>query len=558
MRYFRPPHLLFISLILVWGFLHFYPSLNLGYLSDDYDILAAVTSPAFSVWDAFPAGTGSYFRPLITLALSLEEHIPLFSPAVRHHAASLGIHLLNCILVYAIGNAIASSIGAAAGPVTGNAIVHRQGFACLLALFFCTHPANAYDVFMIHGRVDSQAAFFYLLTVFLFIRYLQTGRLRHLWAAALAVPATLLSKEFGVTLWAACAILLLIWRGWIDRQLPPRRVLTAWRFCLVALLVTIAFAAAVYIAFYHPAPSGALSLASNPLDALEALATFPVLFIYPNRQMLLIHLYKVNPWLLPAGILLAALLLGAGAALVLRRRAFRTLALGLLVGGLVFLPASLMLLTGGVHSRQIYTPLAMLCIGVAILAHVFPRRLPWLAAVLFFGLLLALPATRHQSQAYLQQAQLRDQLCQDFRAAVPESTADQTIFLLSPPAAAFFNDAAATLYHCQFNQFGVYPRLYAMGTLQSESFPLPAVRLTQPAPDTVHITVNDALDFFLFPSGLSPDTTVPTAFGDLRLTSLRADGYTNGYQFRFLPQVLRSSYVLWFDGEHIRVFSAPH
>lgn len=530
-----------LSLLLAAAILLFYPALHLGYLFDDYDILSAVTQPGFSLWTAFPAGSGTYFRPLISLSFALVERFATGDAAPLHHALSLAIHLLNMLLVYALCRTL----------------VARRWLAFLLALLFTAHPANVYDVSILNGRVDSLAALFYLLGLLAFAHYLRTGQRRYMGIASLALPAVLLSKEFGITLGAACGILLLIWRRWVDPGLPPARLKTAWMWCLGALLVSLVFSWAVFSHFYFSPVPGSLPFHWHPRDALEALVTFPLLFILPNSQMLLIHIYKTHLWLLPAGIVLAGAVIAAIVWRLVQGSARRGAALVSLLLVLIFIPASLLLLVGGVHSRQLYTPLALGCFSLAILARVYPARLRLIGVLALLYLLLLLPAARNEAHKTTAQAQLRDVLCQDFAALVPASDPNPALILLSPPGFALSNDASTTLYYCQYRRFGAYPRLVALGTLQSEDLPLPAIDLSPNGAHTYTLQVSAKLDFFLLNPGLPLHTPFPLEFGELVLTSRRADGYFNGYQIRLTPDTVRRSYILYFDGEHFRGLSAP-
>ena len=53
-------------------------ALSIGYIADDYNLMYAVTSSDFSIMDRFPAGRGTYFRPLVMLSLYFEQHNFIF------------------------------------------------------------------------------------------------------------------------------------------------------------------------------------------------------------------------------------------------------------------------------------------------------------------------------------------------------------------------------------------------------------------------------------------------------------------------------------------------
>jgi hypothetical protein len=136
-----------IGLLLVIGALVHIQSLFVGFVADDFELLKVASSSSLGhlLSDPFPAGRGTYFRPLIMASLAITPQPFL------HHLINLLIHLTNGVLIFIIAQSI-STKKTSATPL-------------LAALIFLIHPIVAYDVNWISGRTDSFACLFSLLVL---------------------------------------------------------------------------------------------------------------------------------------------------------------------------------------------------------------------------------------------------------------------------------------------------------------------------------------------------------------------------------------------------------
>jgi hypothetical protein len=168
--------LLLLAVVVVLALLY-RPALDVGYISDDFDVLVVTALPWAAALDPFPAGTGFYFRPLPLLSHRLEA---VFGGGpVLAHAVNVALHGL-CTLWVAL---IARRLGA------GSAL------AAVLALWFGVHAANSTPVYWISARGDLLATLFVLLAIHTAVRWRLEGGVLRLAACSMCVAAALMSKE---------------------------------------------------------------------------------------------------------------------------------------------------------------------------------------------------------------------------------------------------------------------------------------------------------------------------------------------------------------------------
>lgn len=155
------------------------PALRIGFLDGWWYLHWAATMnlPRYLIQFFDPANITQGYRPVQGLYIYLLYHLVGFNPDGYHIAHTL-LHAANGVLLFAI--------------------VWRLGkewhIAFIAALFYVSSPVYNLAVFW-HAVVDPLAAFFYLLTILLWIRYQETGR-RLYWAATFgAYLLALLSKE---------------------------------------------------------------------------------------------------------------------------------------------------------------------------------------------------------------------------------------------------------------------------------------------------------------------------------------------------------------------------
>lgn len=142
-------------------------------------------------------GMSNYYRPLQMLTYRLIEQWAGLKPAV-FHGVSLGVHLLACVLVYAILYELTK----------------RWSWATAGALLFAVHPMHAEAVIWISALTETGCALFYFLAFWLFLRAQRRARgWERTWRIGVSVLLFLVAvfwKEMALTLpgivgaWVIC------------------------------------------------------------------------------------------------------------------------------------------------------------------------------------------------------------------------------------------------------------------------------------------------------------------------------------------------------------------
>lgn len=177
--------LIFLSLIT------FYNSALIGYLEvDDYNLLIHDKS-SINPLKVFTTNTYGYnssgnFRPIEVLSHKFDSFFIADKDPVFRHITNIFMHLLNVILVYALASIITKRkiIGLMAGSFFSVFIIHSYSLS---------------SVSWISGRVDLFVTFFYLLSLFFFIKYLSTNKILFYFFSIIMFYFALMSKEMAVT-----------------------------------------------------------------------------------------------------------------------------------------------------------------------------------------------------------------------------------------------------------------------------------------------------------------------------------------------------------------------
>ena len=154
---------------------------------------------AHTYW--WPTGEAGLYRPLTTLSYLFNYAIlGGGEQAAGYHLVNLVLHIVNVLLVFAVGRRLLGQIGPAA----------------LLAGLWAVHPASTESVTNIIGRADLLAA---MATLGGFLMYVKSttaaGPRRMAWLVGLGVAtaAGVESKESAVTILAVIALYELAWPG---------------------------------------------------------------------------------------------------------------------------------------------------------------------------------------------------------------------------------------------------------------------------------------------------------------------------------------------------------
>lgn len=346
--------------LLLAGAVIYRPSLDIGFWTDDYSFLEAAGRMDFWQYIVFyfdPRFQVQWYRPLQGMMWWV-VYVLLGREPFGYHLAQVLIHLTNTLLFYGL----AARIGGK----------WRLGF--LAALVYLTLPVYTLAVNW-PGVADPVAGLFYLLALWLWYDYLQTGSRVRYGLAVLAAVATMLSKEIGV----AVPFTFLFLDLWMTRRVngPPVRDLVR-RYALVFMLLPV-YAVLEFTAVTQGVFTQRLgySVGGHILAGLEmhlSVLAFP---------------WGMGPPFSTIWLLSVLALLAFAAYRRVRPVLFLTASALLVVLPVVPLPVNL-----AQAPRYLYLPLMASAIGVAWVVEFILRRIPLRRVVPWAGALaLALVAT---------------------------------------------------------------------------------------------------------------------------------------------------------------------
>jgi tetratricopeptide (TPR) repeat protein len=178
--------LLWLGAILVVTFVVYLPSLDNGFLNwDDNQYVTenqAMAQP--SLHDLLTVPLGGNYHPLTMLSLALNYRLSGLDPA-SYHWLNLLIHLANTALVFLFVRRLSGD---------------RFWTTVVTSVFFGIHPTHVESVAWISERKDVLYAFFYLIALIVYLRYLDTRRAPWLILTLLAFVLSLASKPAAVVL----------------------------------------------------------------------------------------------------------------------------------------------------------------------------------------------------------------------------------------------------------------------------------------------------------------------------------------------------------------------
>ena len=439
----------------------FYPSLFVGYVSDDYDLLYAASSPDFNLLDPFPAGGGSYFRPLVLFTLFLEHQIPIGSPVFIHHAVNLIVHASSGMLVYMICNLIS----------------HKKYLSLFLALFFVTHPANVTNIYWISGRTDSLSAVFFLVGLFGFLKYFSTTKLPWIGIMGIGYAGSILSKESAAVFVVVSyfLVMLLKIRGndkleSPDIYIPPRRLNVV---LISFLFITFIWEIYIYINYYSLSD---FTLSGLDLKkSLELLAAAPLFFIFPNSRFFIVQIYRLYPQVILVVMILGIAILTIFLWKLLKRMKKEDLELIMVLGSLILVPLlPAILFNEDMSSRLLYLTIAMVCISISGLSRIKPLFVPWIMKMLIPILIVTTAFSLKQGELWVDNWQISQSQCERFRILMTDVSPEVDILFLTiadsiQNVPVFSNDINAALYYCLYGTFGYYDSFFWSSALIVES-----------------------------------------------------------------------------------------
>lgn len=338
------------------------------FIFDDH--LAIVTNPNIRsltpIREALfsPGNTGIAGRPITALSFALNYAYAQLDPA-PYHAVNIGLHVLTAVVGFVVLRRILARIGYADGPYV----------ALIAALIWAVHPLQTEAVTYIVNRSEVLMALFALLTVYTFLRAVDSPRPR-VWLAVSVVCnlAAVSSKEVGAMIPPLVYLLdvVLVGRSW---SAPIRRrwgyyaaLLLVW-VLLAGLLTTVTMIAKVGGVSEHITPWGNLLMQSQIIVMYLKLCFWPAPLIITYVGWPVPTFLQALPYSLAIVLLLAATVW-----LLVRRHPAG------LIGACLFLvlaPSSsiLPLPSEPAAERRMYLPLLAIAAGVVTLVAWGLRRI---------------------------------------------------------------------------------------------------------------------------------------------------------------------------------------
>jgi len=169
------------------GFLVYAQIITSFFLSDDFISLYEIRN----VSPFWTAAQGPFFRPLLSLSL-ICDHTMWSLNATGYHATNIIIHSINSYLVFLITILLLN---------TSSSHEKRTWTLALLSGFiFLILPSHTEAVAWISGRTDVIAAFFCILSFYLYLLYKQHSKVWYVPISILLFFCALLSKESVIAL----------------------------------------------------------------------------------------------------------------------------------------------------------------------------------------------------------------------------------------------------------------------------------------------------------------------------------------------------------------------
>jgi protein O-mannosyl-transferase len=316
---FVPVMLVIVTLAVYWNVRHFdFVYDDESYITKNAHVQAGLTLEGIR-W-TFLATDAHNWHPVTWLSHLLDVQLHGLNPGM-HHFTNLLFHILNSLLLFHLFK-----------RMTGDP--WRSGLAAAL---FALHPLNVESVAWIAERKNVLSTFFWMLTIWGYIRYLERPGAYRYALVLLTFSLGLMSKPMLVTL----PFVLLLMDYWplnrfhtrtknaLSTAQPPRALLLVRE--KLPLMVIAAAVSVITLLVQHIRPLDAYPLSVRVANALVSYARYLEKMIWPYR---LSPIY-LHPGMMPGWqIAFACVLLASVSLLVIRSRKSHP---ALLVGWLWYL-----------------------------------------------------------------------------------------------------------------------------------------------------------------------------------------------------------------------------
>ena len=178
------------TLLVFWQVQH-YDFVNIDdpyYVSDNFFVKHGLTRASF-IW-AFTTTHAANWHPLTWLSHMLDYQVYGLNPG-GHHVTSVLLHLANAVLLFLVLNRMTGTLW-------------RSAF---VAALFAIHPLHVESVAWISERKDVLSTLFWILTMWMYLRYVERPDFFRYMLALFAFVLGLMAKPMLVTL--PCVLLLL-------------------------------------------------------------------------------------------------------------------------------------------------------------------------------------------------------------------------------------------------------------------------------------------------------------------------------------------------------------
>lgn len=205
-------------LIILVTFLFYSQNLKFDYSYLD-DNLIVVTdynqiNSLSKIPSAFATGylLNNYYRPLIMISFMIDTAIAGRSP-MMYHATNILIHVLFTLLLFSLLEKFKI----------------KRIIAVFCSLIFALHPLNLNAVSWIAGRNDLIAGLFSLLSILLFIDYIESGKLFYFILHQFFFLLAMFSKEIGVVIPVALLTYLFLFnKEYLKNKVKTFRLFIIW------------------------------------------------------------------------------------------------------------------------------------------------------------------------------------------------------------------------------------------------------------------------------------------------------------------------------------------
>jgi hypothetical protein len=242
------------------------------------DRATILQDPRLAGLSEFAGQAGRMIRPVWKLSLLVDRQLYGQNPT-GYHLLNLLLHCGSGLLLFAILRRAQAAAG-----LKGNFVdperISEPLLPFAMTLFFLLHPIQTETVTYISGRATGMAAFFSLLSLYLFLRAADSRFTVYYASALLSFVFALLSKEIAVIL----PVLLLLWQT-VFRPIPlrSRAIYVHAPFWAILGLGLITAGFHPRYSFLAHASLETRSVYTNLLTQINAICHALTLFFFPTR-----------------------------------------------------------------------------------------------------------------------------------------------------------------------------------------------------------------------------------------------------------------------------------